>query len=145
MIWKFVHVVGAMLLLGNVVTTGLWSHWAIARRDHTLATFAAGAILLADLWLTLGGGTLLVIGGLMLVMQEQIPWARTPWLQHGVLALALSTGVWLVALLPLQFRLLRQARSGDLATVRRTFTVWSALGWADTALLFWGLWAMVVK
>ena len=48
MIWKFVHVLGAMLLIGNVVTTGLWSHWAMARRERAVAVFAAGAILLAS-------------------------------------------------------------------------------------------------
>lgn len=145
MIWKFLHLVGGILLIGNVVTTGLWSHWAIARQDRALAVFAAGAILWADLILTLGGGALLTIAGIMRLLELHLPVMQTPWLLHGIGFLLASTLVWLVALLPLQLRLLRQARAGDLQALRKTFLWWSVLGWADTALLFGGLWVMVIK
>ena len=144
MIWKFVHVLGAVLMLGNVIATGLWAHWAIARKDRALALFAAGAILWADLWLTLTGGAMLTIGGIMLVLQAGLPW-DLPWLRHGVIALGLATGVWLAVLLPLQVAMLRAARAGDLARLGAAYRWWAWLGWADTALLVWGLWVMVTK
>lgn len=144
MIAKFLHVLGAMLLLGNVIATGLWSHWAIARRDRAVAVFATEAILRADLWLTLTGGALLTIAGAQMALALGLGW-QTPWLRTGIVALASSTVVWLGVLLPLQFRMVRQARAEDAAGLRRTFAWWSALGWADTALLLWGLWAMVTR
>ena len=39
MIFKFLHVLGAVLLLGNVIATGLWSHWAMARRQPGFLSF----------------------------------------------------------------------------------------------------------
>lgn len=144
MIWKFVHILGVVLMLGNVIATGLWAHWAMARRDRSLALFAAGAILWADLWLTLVGGVMLTIGGLKLVLDAGLAW-NLPWLQQGVIALALSTGVWLAILLPLQFIMLRAAQVGDAKRLRRAYGWWTWLGWADTAVLVWGLWVMVTK
>ncbi len=52
--------------------------------------------------------------------------------------------MWLVILLPLQVRLERMLPA-DQKGSRRTFLNWSIIGWADTALLFYGLWAMVTK
>jgi uncharacterized membrane protein len=146
MMWKFVHVLGAVLLLGNVIATGLWSHWALARRDTAISTFATVAILRADLWLTLVGGAMLTIAGIEMVRTEGLSW-DLPWLRLGLYALAASTAIWLVLLLPIQFKLIRLAKQGPAQQDRlwRWFLYWSLAGWADTGLLLWGLWAMVSK
>ena len=68
----------------------------------------------------------------------------TPWLLKGVVALGTATLVWLAVLLPLQIRLERIAPL-DQPGLRRTFLQWSIVGWADTALLLYGLLAMVTK
>jgi hypothetical protein len=59
-------------------------------------------------------------------------------------ALGAATLVWLLILLPLQVRLERIAPM-DEPGLRRTFLRWSVIGWADTALLLYGLLAMVTK
>jgi hypothetical protein len=69
---------------------------------------------------------------------------RTPWLLQGIGALALSTLLWLVFLLPIQWRLERLP-PGDDAALRRLFARWSVIGWAATAVLFYGLWCMVSR
>jgi uncharacterized membrane protein len=143
-IWKFLHVLGVVLMLGNVIATGLWAHWAMALRDRQLAAFAAGAILWADLLLTLTGGAMLTIGGLKLALDMGLAW-DLPWLKQGVLALAASTGAWLAVLLPLQVVMLRAAKAGDTARLRKAYRWWAVLGWADTVVLVWGLWVMVAK
>ncbi len=60
------------------------------------------------------------------------------------MALVAATFVWLVILLPLQIRLERIAPM-DEPGIRRTFLQWSVIGWADTAILLYGLLAMVTK
>jgi hypothetical protein len=144
-IWKFLHVLGAVLLLGNVVTTGLWSTWAMARREQAVAVFATGAILAADLWLTVGGGTLLVAGAIRMVGDRALPWWELPWTRAGAIALVASSVAWVVVLLPCQVVMRRQAAAGDMAALWRTFKVWSVVGWASTAALGAGLWAMVMR
>jgi uncharacterized membrane protein len=143
--WKFAHVLGAVLMLGNVIATGLWAHWALGRPDMRVAPFAARAILKADAWLTLTGGTLLTVSGIWMAMRAGLGWHETPWLRHGVWALAASTGLWLVVLLPDQVRMVRAADAGDAPRLRRLYRRWAVLGWGATAALVAGLWVMVTK
>ena len=141
---RAMHVTGAVLLLGNVTVTGVWSlylyrHW----REGTMPFRPiARAILWTDLVFTTGGGAILTITGIVMGLQAGYPFFGTPWLLKGISALALSTLSWLIFLLPDQLRLERRT---DPAEIRRVFIRWSAVGWASTLLLFYGLWAMVMK
>jgi len=87
---------------------------------------------------------MLVISGILLMQARGLALATTPWLQRGIIALILSTGLWLAVLLPDQWRLER-IKPGDDAALRSVFLRSSIVGWTATALLFYGLWAMVSK
>jgi hypothetical protein len=100
--------------------------------------------MLTDIIFTLAGGAGLAITGILMVRAQQVSIMETPWLRRGVLMLAISTVVWLVSLLPDQLRMERLDQSDDRG-MRRLFARWSILGWASTALLFVGLWSMVMK
>lgn len=141
---KALHVIGAVLLVGNVTVTGAWSlylyrHW----RDATIPFRpVARAILWTDLIFTLGGGILLTVSGVIMALQGKLPILATPWLVKGIAALAIVTLSWLAILLPDQYRL---ERTEDPATIRKLFIRWSVVGWTGTAVLFYALWAMVTK
>lgn len=141
---KWLHVLGAILLLGNVTVTGVWTlylyrHW----RDSAMPFRPiARAILWTDLLFTVGGGALLTATGLMMAQRAGFSLLETPWLFRGIVALGVATLAWLVILLPTQFRLERATESGE---IRRLFLRWTLIGWADTAILFYGLWAMVTR
>jgi uncharacterized membrane protein len=139
---RAVHVTAAVLLLGNVVVTGFWAAYLRRRGDVVAFRAVARAVLLADLLFTLGGGVLLTVSGILLVLWRGYDPAATPWLAQGIVALALATLVWLVVLLPDQWRM---ARAADDARLGRVFVRWSVVGWLDTLLLFAGLWAMVTR
>jgi len=62
----------------------------------------------------------------------------------GVASLAVATLLWLVILVPDQFRLERLSPT-DSAGLRRVFLRWSIVGWVSTAILLNGLWVMVRK
>lgn len=141
---KWLHVLGAVLLLGNVVVTGIWA--ALLYRSRSTVGFRAitRGILWTDLLFTLVGGILLTVTGILMTRAKGIPILGTPWVKHGVYLLGLSTLFWLVFLLPDQFRMERVDPSDD-ARFRRLFLRWSVIGWISTALLFAGLWVMVTK
>jgi uncharacterized membrane protein len=141
---RVIHVVGAVLLLGNVTITGFWAAFLFRARRVVPFQVVARAILWTDLVFTVVGGMMLVISGILLMRARGYALATTPWLQQGIVALVLSTGLWLGVLLPDQWRLER-ARPGDDATLRALFLRWSVVGWTATALLFYGLWVMVSK
>lgn len=144
LVLKWVHILGAVLLLGNVTVTGGWTlylyrHW----RDEVMPFRPiARAILWTDLLFTLSGGVALSVTGIWMARHSGLPLLDTPWLFHGILALGLATFAWLVLLLPWQFRL---ERTTDPAEIRRLFLRWSVVGWIDTAILFYGLWVMVTR
>lgn len=141
---KTLHVVSAVLMLGNVTVTGCWAllmyrHW---RSTGDSFRPIARAILWTDLFFTLGGGAGLTISGVLMTVKASVPIMETPWLVRGIGALAASGLLWLVVLLPDQWRLERET---DPARIRRIFLRWNVVGWVSTSLLFYALWCMVVK
>ncbi len=142
--WRGLHVLGAVLLVGNVTVTGFWATFLYAQRSVVPFRPVARAILWTDLVFTAAGAALLTFSGIQLVLAVGYPFWATPWLVRGVGALALSTLLWLVVLIPDQFRLER-LRPEDSAGLRRVFLRWSVVGWVSTGLLFYGLWVMVTK
>jgi uncharacterized membrane protein len=143
-LWRTLHVTSAVLLIGNVTVTGFWAYFLYRQRGSVGFRAIARGIMWSDVIFTLVGGAGLTITGILMVRAQQISIMDTPWLRRGVLALAVSTVVWLVSLLPDQVRMERLDQSDDRA-MRRLFTRWSVLGWASTVLLFVGLWSMVMK
>ena len=141
---KTMHVIGAVLLVGNVTVTGVWALYLYRARDQVPFRPVARAILWTDLIFTLGGGALLTITGVLMIRAAGLPWRETPWLLRGIGGLAGSTLLWLVMLLPDQWRLER-LETGDGAKLRRLFLRWSVVGWTATLLLYWALWLMVGK
>ncbi|MBA3894214.1 MAG: DUF2269 family protein, partial [Gemmatimonadales bacterium] len=104
----------------------------------------ARAIMWTDLVFTVVGGVVLTVSGILLTMREGYRVMETPWLFKGIVALGVSTLLWLVVLLPDQIRLERLP-VGDERTRRRIFVRWSLFGWTATLVLFYGLWTMVAK
>lgn len=141
---RVIHVAGAVLLLGNVTITGFWAAFLYRSRKVVPFRLVARAILWTDLVFTLVGGMMLVISGILLMRARGYPLATTSWLQQGTIALVLSSGLWLGVLLPDQWRLERIDPRDD-AALRNVFLRWSVVGWTATAILFYGLWAMVSK
>jgi uncharacterized membrane protein len=139
---RWLHVTGAVLLIGNVTVTGFWASYLYRARPALPFRPIARAIMWADVVFTLLGGTLLTVSGILLTIRHGYPVMGTPWLLRGISALALSTLLWLVALLPDQWRLERVAPDDD-RTLRRLFLRWSVVGWTATLVLFYGLWSMV--
>jgi uncharacterized membrane protein len=138
---RVLHVAGAVLLLGNVTVTGVWAAYLYRARDRVPFQPVARAILWTDLIFTVGGGTLLTVSGILLALRRGYAVAGTPWLLRGIAALGTATALWLVVLLPAQLRMERAGADDDEA-LRRAFRRWSVVGWAATAMLYYGLWAM---
>ena len=132
------HVLGAVLLLGNVIVTGVWAAWLIRQPavDHRVV---ARAIILTDWCFTLPGGALLATTGIVMAWRRALPLWDTPFVRVGLLGLVIATTAWLLVLVPLQRRLVCAA---DAADARRLFGWWSVVGWSATVPLLAGLWAM---
>ncbi len=144
LVWKLLHVVGAILMLGNVVVTGAWAALLWRHRDRDTPRRIARGILWTDLLFTLGGGAMLTVAGIELIRLGQLPWRELSWLRHGIELLALSTLVWLVVLLPDQLRM-EECADREPERFARLFRRWTVVGWLDTLLLAAALALMVLR
>lgn len=144
LVWKLLHVVGAVLMVGNVVVTGAWAGLLWRQREGATPRQIARGILWTDLFFTFGGGALLTIAGIQLVRLAEWPWRELPWLRHGIELFVLATLVWLAVLLPDQWRMERCADT-DVARFRRLFRRWMLVGWIDTVILIAALTLMVLR
>jgi len=142
--WKALHVLGAILMLGNVIVTGAWTAILWRNRSEASQRQIAHGILWTDLLFTLVGGTLMVISGIQMIRVADLPWRDTAWLMRGIEALGFTALFWLLVLLPDQWRMERCSPT-DVTRFGRLFRRWSVLGWLVTPMLLWGLWTMVTK
>jgi uncharacterized membrane protein len=144
LVLKSLHIVAAVLMVGNVTVTGVWATFYFRWRKDADFRLAARAILWTDLIFTFLGGAALTITGILMARQAGMPILETPWIRRSALLLAISTLLWLTILLPDQWRMERLDRSRD-EFLKAVFTRWSVVGWGSTVLLFVAMWSMVLK
>lgn len=136
--FKFLHVLGVTLLLGNVTITAFWKVLADMTRDPVVIAHAQRGVGLADWLFTLSGIVLILIGGYGAAWMGEISPLGPRWLIAGEVLFALSGIIWLAVLVPLQIRQARMARAfaaGGIIPARY---------WRDSrAWLIWGIVATV--
>lgn len=133
------HVLGAVLLIGNVIVSGVWAALGMRAGDAVPPRVVARGVILTDWCFTVPGGACLTLSGVAMAHLGGLPLWGTPFVRLGLLALGLSTLLWLVVLVPLQSRWMRAA---DHHEATRWYRWWSLVGWTATAPLLFGLWVM---
>jgi uncharacterized membrane protein len=131
---KTIHVIGTVLLIGNVTVTAVWKVFADRTRNAPVIAFAQGLVTITDFGLTCSGIVLIMIGGYgAAYLTGQHPFG-TSWLILGQMLFAASGAIWVLILIPIQ---IRQARSV------RAFTATGGVPeqyWQDCRRwLFWGI------
>lgn len=143
---KTLHVLGAVLFLGNIVVTGFWMLAAERTRRPEVIRFAAVWVNWADVAFTAPGIFLLLTNGILLSQTWGGPYG-TIWITAALALFTLSGAIWAVSLIPVQDRLARMAEtSGELpaeffALLRRWY-IWGAIA---TLLPLGSLALMIVK
>ena len=104
-IYLFLHVLGAVLFLGNIIITGIWMFLAEKSRSISIIQFATRAINWMDVFFTAPGVALLLLGGLMLAPSHGGLYKQS-WIIVGMGLFSLSGIIWLIFLIPDQHRLI---------------------------------------
>lgn len=107
---KTLHILGAVLFLGNIIVTGWWKVMADRTRDARIVAFAQRQVTLTDYVFTLGGVLIVLGSGLANVGLHGLSYAANPWLAWGTGLFVASGVIWGLILVPLQTRLGRLAR-----------------------------------
>jgi len=144
----FMHIFGAILLMGNVVVTAVWA--SLAKRDRRPDTvrFASRGIALTDVIFTTPGVVLVFLNGGIL----GTPYFKAggSWMFVAIGLFLVSTTLWLAALAPLQRRMLEIAEgiAGSDPVPEQWFDAgkkWFRLGGITTMLMLITLVLMVSK
>ncbi|HEY0331215.1 MAG TPA: DUF2269 family protein [Rhodopseudomonas sp.] len=107
---KALHVLGVVLLVGNVTITAYWKVLADRTNDPKIVAHAQHGVNAADWIFTLAGIALVMIGGYGAAYLHDLPLFSSVWLVAGQILFAVSGMMWLGILVPLQIRQGRAAR-----------------------------------
>jgi uncharacterized membrane protein len=110
-LFKFLHVVGVVVLLGNVTITAFWKAFSDLTRDARIVAHAQRGVTATDFIFTLAGIALVIIGGYGAAIVKQMPLFSSVWMIAGQVLFAISGLMWLGILIPLQIRQAKLARS----------------------------------
>ncbi len=109
---KLLHILGAILLVGNIVITGVWMYMAERTNNPDVMRFAAKMVNWADVFFTVPGIFLLITNGD--ILSEQ--WGgifHVSWIVASLVLFALSGIVWIGLLLRYQNSLIALSESLD--------------------------------
>ena len=106
---KTVHLVGAVIFIGNIVVTAWWKVMADRTGDPKIVAFAQRQVTLTDWAFTFTGVMLVAVGGIGNARLHGMDMTAT-WLVLGNVLFAASGVIWIAILIPLQTKLARMAR-----------------------------------
>jgi uncharacterized membrane protein len=149
-IFKFLHVLGVILLIGNVTITAFWKVFADRSNDPRVIAEAQRIVILADWFFTASGIVLIVVGGYGMLFVAGLSPFDGAWLVWGQILFLVSGVIWVAVLVPAQ---IRQARAAK--TLKRGSPIpprywadgrlWLAWGIAATIPLVAAVYVMIVK
>lgn len=147
---KLLHILGVVLLLGNVTVTSIWKLYADATQDPAIIAFAQRLVTVTDWFFTFWGIVLLVAGGYGAAWLAGMDVLRDDWLVWSEIMFAVAGAIWLFMLVPIQVRQARMARAfapaGPIpAAYRRLGRLWIIGGLAATVPLVAATWMMITR
>ncbi|OSQ36559.1 DUF2269 family protein [Thalassospira mesophila] len=147
---KFVHLVGVVLFLGNIIVSAVWKNAADRTKNPAIIAFSCRLIKITDLAFTASGVLLIAIGGLGMYHVGRIDLVARVNLQSGIFLFIISAVIWILGLIPLQRRMARVSHSAathnELTlpdTYYRAARLWNFLGAIAVILPIITLWLML--
>jgi uncharacterized membrane protein len=108
---KVIHVIGAILMVGNIMVTAVWKILADRTNNPQVIAFAQRLVTLTDFMFTLPGAVLLITSGdyiAYVLMSDS--WSIT-WIFWGRILFITSGLIWLLILVPVQIKQRKLVRS----------------------------------
>ena len=103
---KFLHVIGAVLFVGNIVVTGAWMFLSERTMDFAVLRFSSRVVNWADVAFTAPGVILILLNGLTLANQWGGVFGAS-WITAGGTLLLVSGLVWVGFLIRYQDKMIR--------------------------------------
>jgi uncharacterized membrane protein len=149
-VFKTLHLVGIVMLVGNVTVTSVWKVFADRSRDARVIAHAQRLVTITDWMLTLPGIVLTIVGGFGATYAAGMPPFAAGWLRRSELLFVTAGMIWLFILVPTQIAQARQCRAfadgGPIPDAYwRNSRRWLIWGLIATVPLVAAIWLMVAK
>ncbi len=149
-IYKFLHIVGIVLLLGNITVTAVWKVFADRTRDGDITAFGQRMVTGTDFGLTIPGIVLTIVGGYGAMFEARYDFPGPDWLVWSQLCFFAAGLIWLGVLVPIQIRQARMARTmtgpdaltPEYRTLSRRWLIWGLIA---TVPVMAALYLMIAK
>jgi uncharacterized membrane protein len=151
LVLKFLHIAAVILFLGNVITGLFWHAHAARTRDPRLIAHVVDGIIRSDRFFTIPGVFGIIAAGVPLAMVGHFPILGTTWILWTIVLFAISGGVFMGVVAPLQKKLRAMAEAGassgafDHAEYRKLAVRWKVWGLISVATPLGGVALMVLK
>ena len=117
LIMKTIHILAAIVFLGNIIVGIHWKRQADRAKDAKIAAHTWDSIIRADRTYTMPSVTLLFLVGFGAQGMGHYPITAT-WILWGIILLVLSGVVFMARVVPVQKKLAALARSGDISSAQ---------------------------
>lgn len=136
---KYLHIVGAILFLGNIITGVFWKAHADRSRDPRIIVHALDDVMRSERLFTIPDVIIIVASGVAAALVAHTPLLRTEWLAGGIVLFTIAGVAFAARVAPLQRQMRHLARSTtdpasfDWTTYEKLFRGWAL--WGSIALL----------
>lgn len=146
----FLHVLGAIMFIGNVATAAFWKIKAERGRDINHIHKVVKNVMLADFIFTLPGILLIIITGAVMSAQLGYTQLEFNWLTLSLGLFILTGLLWVIVLLPNQRKMIKESAKsigvGELTPAyRKASIVWDVCGTMATIIPLIVLYLMLAK
>ncbi len=150
LILKSLHILGAVIFLGNIIVTGWWKVMADRTKNPVIIAFAQRQVTLTDYVFTLGGVILIVATGIGNAVLHNMDYLSIRWLVWGYWLFIISGVIWVVVLIPVQIKQAKMAKqfseNGVIPDLYwRLGQIWLVFGILATILPLLNIYWMVFK
>ena len=147
---KSLHILGAVIFLGNIIVTGWWKVMADRTRNPAVIAFAQRQVTLTDYIFTGGGVVLILATGLGNAILLNMDFLSIKWLSWGFWLFNISGIIWITVLIPVQIKqakIARQFAKGGNIPERywKLGRLWIVFGTLATVIPLANLYWMVFK
>ena len=88
--FKVLHVLAAIVFIGNISVGVFWKQWADRTKDPRIIAHTIDGIIIADRLFTIPGVIVLLIGGIGAALVGHIPFLSTGWLLWGIILFVIA-------------------------------------------------------
>lgn len=115
-IWKLIHVLAAIIFLGNITIGIFWKIQADKSADRLKIADTFKNLIKADKIFTMPSVTLLIIFGLGTAMQGNLSLVETTWILWSIVMIIISAFAFMSMLVPLQKQIYSFANNEEIFT-----------------------------